>query len=177
MSRVLMTRSPDLLVLTIFGLVLIVSGGAEQARISGAVGAFLLGILLSGTIAERARELMAPVRDVFAALFFVSFGIAVDPADIPSVALPALILVLCGIATKMLTGWYGARRMGVGPKARMRSALTLIPRGEFSIMIAGLGVAAGSEADLGPITAVYVLVISTAGTLLAKYVGRTPVQR
>ncbi len=177
MSRVLMTRSPDLLVLTVFGLVLIVSGGAEQARISGAVGAFLLGILLSGAIAERARELMAPVRDVFAALFFVSFGIAVDPADIPAVALPALILVLCGIATKMLTGWYGARRMGVGSKARMRSALTLIPRGEFSIMIAGLGVTAGSEADLGPITAVYVLVISTAGTLLAKYVGKTPAQR
>ncbi len=176
-SRVLMTKSPDLLVLTVFGLVLIVSGGAEQARISGAVGAFLLGILLSGTIAERARELMAPVRDVFAALFFVSFGLAVDPADIPSVAIPALVLVVFGIATKIVTGWFGARRIGVGAKARMRAALTLIPRGEFSIMIAGLGVAAGTEAELGPITAVYVLVISTMGTVLAKYVGRTPVPR
>ena len=172
-SRVLMTKSPDLLVLTVFGLVLLVSGGAEQARVSGAVGAFLLGILLSGTIAEKARELLAPVRDVFAALFFVSFGIAVHPEDILPVALPALILVALGIASKMTTGWFGARKMGVGPKAQLRSALTLIPRGEFSIMIAGLGVAAGVEADLGPITAVYVLVISTTGTLLAKYVGAT----
>jgi monovalent cation:H+ antiporter-2, CPA2 family len=171
-SRLLVTKSPDLLVLTVFGLVLIVSGGAEQIKISGAVGAFLLGILLSGTIAERARELMAPVRDVFAALFFVSFGIAIDPSDIPPVAIPALVLVVFGMGTKMFTGWYGARRIGVGPKARLRSALTLIPRGEFSIMIAGLGVAAGTESDLGPITAVYVLLISTVGTLLAKYAGQ-----
>ena len=170
-SKVLMTKSQDLLVLTVFGLVLLVSGGAEQARISGAVGAFLLGILLSGTLAEKARELLAPVRDVFAALFFVSFGIAVNPDDILPAAFPALVLVVMGIASKMITGWYGAHRIGVGQKAKMRSALTLIPRGEFSIMIAGLGVAAGTEADLGPITAVYVLVISTAGTLLAKYVG------
>jgi monovalent cation:H+ antiporter-2, CPA2 family len=168
LSRLVFSPSDEVLLLVILGLTLVVAGAAEQLQVSAAVGAFLVGIALSGEAAEAAQALLTPLRDLFAAVFFLFFGLQTDPATIPPVALAAAALALVTAATKVATGWWAARRIGVGPRGRWRAGTVLIPRGEFSIVIAGLAVAAGLEETLGPLAATYVLVLAVLGPLVAR---------
>jgi CPA2 family monovalent cation:H+ antiporter-2 len=170
LSRLLDTRSAELLLLTVLGLTFFVAGLAAEVQVSAAVGAFLLGVMLSGQIAERGRALLEPIRDVFGGLFFVFFGLQIDPATLGPVLLPALGLAVVTAATKVGTGWWAARRAGIGRAGRVRTGVALVPRGEFSIVIAGLGVAAGIEDDLGPLAACYVLILAVAGSLAMRYI-------
>jgi CPA2 family monovalent cation:H+ antiporter-2 len=165
------STSDDVLVLRILGLVLLVAGVAQRMQVSAAVGAFLVGVAVSGPIAHHAAELISPLRDVFAAVFFVFFGLQLDPGTIPAVALPAVALAVVSVVTKMATGWVAARRAGVGRAGRRRAAAVLVPRGEFSVVIAGLAVAAGQPARLGALAATYVLLLACAGPVLARFVG------
>lgn len=168
-SRVLSSTNDEVLLLRLLGVTLLVAGIAQQTQISAGVGAFLVGIALSGEVAEGARVLLAPLRDLFAAVFFVFFGLQTDPRAIPSVALVALLLGLVTAGTKIATGWYAARQAGVGPRGRVRAGTALVARGEFSIVIAGLAVSAGVEPQLGPLAAAYVLLLAVTGPLLARY--------
>jgi CPA2 family monovalent cation:H+ antiporter-2 len=77
------------LLLTVFGSALLASGVATYFGFSGAVAAFLVGLLLTGDVAIVARVRLAPLRDLFSAIFFLFFGLSVNPADIPSVLIPA----------------------------------------------------------------------------------------
>jgi len=70
--------------------------------------------------------------------------------------------------TKAATGWWATGRAGVGVRGRRRAASALLARGEFSIVIAGLGLTAGVGGDLGPIAAAYVLIMATSGPILAR---------
>lgn len=169
-NRAIFTDSRELILLTLLGLAVLVSGLAEYVHISYAVGAFLLGIVLSGQVAVQARELLHPLRDSFAALFFVSFGIGVDPADLLDTAIPAVILAVIGVLSKAATGWLSARRQKMSKAAARRAAVTLVPRGEFSIVLAGIGVSAGVEAELGPIVVSYVLLLAVGGSILTRFV-------
>jgi CPA2 family monovalent cation:H+ antiporter-2 len=168
LSRLVFSPSDEVLLLVILGLALVVAGLAEWLQVSAAVGAFLVGIALSGRAAEAAHDLLTPLRDVFAAVFFVFFGLQTDPRSIPPVAATAASLALVTAATKVATGWWAARRAGVGPRGRWRAGTALIARGEFSIVIAGLAVAAGYEPDLGPLATTYVLVLAVLGPVLAR---------
>jgi K+:H+ antiporter subunit KhtU len=168
LSRLVFSPSDEVLLLVILGLALVVAGAAEQLQVSAAVGAFLVGIALSGEAAEAAQALLTPLRDLFAAVFFLFFGLQTDPRSIPPVALAAAALALVTAATKVGTGWWAARRIGVGPRGRWRAGTALIPRGEFSIVIAGLAVAAGREPTLGPLATTYVLILAVLGPLVAR---------
>jgi monovalent cation:H+ antiporter-2, CPA2 family len=168
LSRLVFSPSDEVLLLVILGLALVVAGAAEQLQVSAAVGAFLVGIALSGEAAEAAQALLTPLRDLFAAVFFLFFGLQTDPRSIPPVALAAAALALVTAATKVGTGWWAARRIGVGPRGRWRAGTVLIPRGEFSIVIAGLAVAAGREPTLGPLATTYVLILAVLGPLVAR---------
>jgi len=156
------------LLLGVLGLTLLVAGLAEKASVSAAVGAFLVGIAISGPVADNAARLLMPLRDLFAAIFFVFFGLSTDPATIVPVLLPALALAVVTIATKILTGYLAARRAGIGRPGRWRAGLTLTARGEFSIVIAGLAVGAGVEPRLAPLATAYVLLTVVAGPVLAR---------
>ncbi|MGW2997328.1 cation:proton antiporter, partial [Streptomyces sp. NPDC001193] len=134
-----------------------------------AVGAFLVGIALSGEVAEGTHTLLSPLRDLFAAVFFVFFGLHTDPASIPPVLLPALVLAVVTAGTKIATGYWAAKRAGIGVKGRWRAGGTLVARGEFSIVIAGLAVTAGIEPALGPLATAYVLILVVIGPLTARY--------
>jgi CPA2 family monovalent cation:H+ antiporter-2 len=167
-STLIEARNAEALLLGVLGLTFLVSGLAEQVHVSAAVGAFLVGIAISGPVAHHATQLLSPLRDLFAAAFFIFFGLATDPADIPPVLLPALALATITIGTKIATGWYAARRVGIGPRGRWRAGLGLVPRGEFSVVIAGLAVGANIEPRLAPFATAYVLITVVAGPLLAR---------
>lgn len=169
LSRALEHRSDEVVLLSALGLILVVAGAAEELQVSSAVGAFLVGIALSGEVAEHARRLLGPLRDLFAAVFFVFFGLQIDPGSIPPVALAAVALGAVTAATKVYTGVWATRRAGIGARGRSRAGTVLIARGEFSILIAGLAVGAGVEPDLGPLAAAYVLLLASAGPLLARF--------
>jgi CPA2 family monovalent cation:H+ antiporter-2 len=90
-SRFLFSRSDEALLLTIIGLALVVAGAGETLHVSAAVGAFLAGIVLSGPAADRARDMLVPIRDLFAALFFSFIGLSTDPSVLGgAIALAAL---------------------------------------------------------------------------------------
>ncbi|MGD1223030.1 cation:proton antiporter [Streptomyces krungchingensis] len=166
-SRFVSSDDPEKLLLVVLGLTLLVAGLAQQLQVSAAVGAFLVGIALSGEVAEGAHHLLAPLRDLFAAVFFVFFGLHTDPADIPPVFLSALALAAVTTATKIATGYWAARRAGISAKGRWRAGGTLVARGEFSIVIAGLAV--GVEPRIGPLATAYVLILVILGPLTARW--------
>jgi monovalent cation:H+ antiporter-2, CPA2 family len=168
LSAYVFSADDEQMLLRVLGLTLVVAGIAQQLQVSAAVGAFLVGIGLSGRAAESARGLLSPLRDLFAAVFFVTVGLRTDPSAIPPVVVPALLLALVTIATKLVTGWWAAKRAGVGPPGRVRAGGALVARGEFSIVIAGLAVAA-DVADIGSVATAYVLLMAVVGPLVARY--------
>jgi CPA2 family monovalent cation:H+ antiporter-2 len=168
-SRFVSHQDPEKLLLVVLGLTLLVAGIAQQLQVSAAVGAFLVGIALSGEVAEGAHHLLSPLRDLFAAVFFVFFGLHTDPSEIPPVLLPALALAVVTALSKVATGYWAARRAGISVNGRWRAGGTLVARGEFSIVIAGLAVTSGIEPGLGPLATAYVLILVIVGPLTARY--------
>jgi len=168
LSKAFTSKHAEPLLLGVLGLTMLVAGLAEQVNVSAAVGAFLVGIALSGPVAHSATTVLTPLRDLFATVFFVFFGITTDPASIVPVLIPAAILAVITMATKTLTGYLAAKRAGIAIPGRWRAGLVLTPRGEFSIVIAGLAVGAGLEPQLAPLAAAYVLITIVSGPLLAR---------
>ena len=161
------------LLLGVLGLTMLVAGIAQEVNVSAAVGAFLVGIALSGRVAHNAQQLLAPLRDLFAAIFFVFFGLSTEPGSIPPVLLPAAILAVVTIATKTFTGYRAAAAAGIGLPGRWRTGFALTPRGEFSIVIAGLAAGSGIEPRLAPLATAYVLLTVIAGPILARMTDAT----
>jgi len=166
LSRFLASESDEIILLTTFGTVLLVAGLAERFQVSAAIGAFLVGIALSGPIAEQSHRLLAPLRDLFAATFFFFFGLQIDPATLPAALPVALGLGVVTAGTKIATGYWAAKRAGIDKQGSLRAGMALVARGEFSIVIAGLGV--GIEPSLGPLAAAYVLFLAILGPILAR---------
>ena len=164
-------ESNEIILLTTFGMILLIAGIAQRLQVSAAIGAFLVGIAISGPIAERAHDVISPLRDLFAATFFFFFGLQIDPATLPPVILLAVILGLITALTKILAGWWGARRAGIDKAGQLRAGSALVARGEFSIVIAGLGVNAGLDAGLGPLATAYVLFMVLLGPILSRFVS------
>jgi CPA2 family monovalent cation:H+ antiporter-2 len=165
--------SPDreVFLLKILGLALLVAGFAAALQVSAAVGAFLLGIAISGSTAQNAARLLEPLRDLFAAVFFVVFGLNTDPAAIPPVLGWAVVLAVATTLTKVATGWWAAARQGIGRLGRARAGAALVARGEFSIVIAGLAVATGDvPGELAALATVYVLIMAVMGPIAARVV-------
>jgi CPA2 family monovalent cation:H+ antiporter-2 len=171
-TRVLHARTDEALLLGLVGVTLLVAGIAQRVNVSAAVGAFLVGIALSGPLQARATALIEPLRDLFAALFFVLFAFRIDPGSLPSVAVAAVLLAIITSITKVATGWFAAARLGVGPRAQMRAGTALIARGEFSIVIAGLALNTSVESDLIALAGAYVLVLAIAGPVLTRFSDR-----
>jgi CPA2 family monovalent cation:H+ antiporter-2 len=114
---------------------------------------------------------LSPLRDLFAAFFFLFFGLEIDPASLPPVLVQALVLGIVTGLTKLLTGWWAARRAGLDTPSGLRAGGALVARGEFSIVLAGLGVSAGLEPQLGPLSAAYVLLLAVLGPIIARWIA------
>jgi CPA2 family monovalent cation:H+ antiporter-2 len=170
LGRLLAHDDDEQVLLRLLGLTLLVAGLAQALGASAAVGAFLVGIAVPPAFADRARAILAPLRDLFAATFFVAFGLTTDPGAVLPVLPAVLALAAVTTLTKLGTGWYAAGRDGVAARGRRRAGAALVARGEFSIVIAGLAVTAGFAA-VGPVATGYVLVMAVLGPVLARLVG------
>ncbi|GAA2199578.1 cation:proton antiporter [Sinomonas flava] len=170
-SKAVHSENSEVFLLNVLGLALLVAGIASALQVSAAVGAFMLGIAISGTTAHTASRILEPLRDLFAAIFFVAFGLNTDPATIPPVLGWAVLLAVVTAATKVATGWWAAARAGVAVPGRARAGAALIARGEFSIVIAGLAVTSGAVNDeLAALATAYVLLMAVVGPLAARFV-------
>lgn len=168
-GRLITHPDSEQLLLRVLGLTLIVAALAEFIHASAAVGAFLVGLTLTGKTARRAREVLSPLRDLFAAIFFLAIGVSVNPSDLLPMLPAALALAVVSAATKVVTGRFAARREGVGRRGQMRAGTALIARGEFSLVIIGL--VGASSAQVGAVATPYVLILAVAGPLLTRFSG------
>ncbi|MCA9913833.1 MAG: cation:proton antiporter, partial [Anaerolineae bacterium] len=169
-SRFINSHSNEIVLLSVLGVVLLVGGIAQRFEVSAAVGAFLMGIALSQELSEKVHEIIVPLKDLFAAVFFVFFGLQIMPSALPQVLLPALALGIITAITKFITGMYAARRLGVFTRGQVRAGTILTIRGEFSIVIAGLAAATQVDAPgLAPLAAAYVLLMAVMGPILLRF--------
>jgi CPA2 family monovalent cation:H+ antiporter-2 len=120
LARLVFAPNDEVLLLRVLGLAFFVAGMTAQLDVSATVGAFLVGVSLSGPVAEAAVELLRPLRDLFAAVFFVFFGLQIDPAQLPTALPLAVGLALLTAFTKIATGWWAAQRAGIARPGRLR---------------------------------------------------------
>ncbi|WP_227998410.1 cation:proton antiporter [Nocardia australiensis] len=170
-SAVVASDDREIFLLKLLGAALLVAGFASAVQVSAAVGAFLLGIAISDSTAHNAMKILEPLRDLFAAMFFVLFGLTTDPASIPPVLGWACLLAVVTTVTKLATGWWAAKQTGASRYGRARAGTALVAHGEFSIVIAGLAVAAGAvPSEFTAMATTYVLIMAVAGPIAARVV-------
>jgi CPA2 family monovalent cation:H+ antiporter-2 len=129
----------------------------------------MVGLIIAETnAADRVERLVVPLRDAFGAVFFFVFGLAIDPTDISTVAVPVAAAVILTVVLNIVAGWIGARMHGFGARQAANAGLTLVGRGEFSLILATLAAAAGLDARILPFVALYVLVLAIVGPLLTS---------
>jgi CPA2 family monovalent cation:H+ antiporter-2 len=174
LSALLNPGSDEALLLSVFGLTLFVGGLAQQLEVSAAIGAFLVGLALSGPVQKRAGAVIEPLRDLFAAIFFLFFSFQIKPGDLLGALAPAAVLAVVALAGKLFTGWVAAGRAGVGPAGRWRAGTALMARGEFSIVIASLGATLDDGPELGALAAALVLLTAIGGPLATRYLSAPP---
>lgn len=162
------SHEDELLAVLMVGLVVLVAGLSAEVGISDAIGALMIGLVVSRTaVRERVERLVLSLRDVFAAVFFMVFGLSIDTSDLGTVALPVGIAAIVTLLMNTVSGVVAARLFGFNQRAAANIGLTMLGRGEFSLILATLALAAGLDSRLGPFVALYVLVLAVLSPLLA----------
>jgi CPA2 family monovalent cation:H+ antiporter-2 len=143
---------------------------ATKVGFSSAFGAFIMGSILAETIeAERIEKLVEPVKNLFGAVFFVSVGMLVDPQILIDYALPIFVLVMTIIIGQAIFGSISFMLGGESLKSAMRCGFSMAQIGEFSFIIASLGLSLGVIGDfLYPV----VVAVSVITTFLTPYMIR-----
>ncbi|MGH2689469.1 MAG: cation:proton antiporter, partial [Actinomycetota bacterium] len=168
-GRLIHANDDELLTVLFVGLAVAVAGLAEEIGVSDAIGAFMIGLIVAETkLKHRVEGLVLPLRDAFAAVFFFAFGLTIDPGAVGVVALPVLVAVCLSLLLNVVAGLVAARLYRFGPQAAANVGLTILGRGEFSLILATLAAAAGLDARIGPFIALYVLTLAIVGPLLAS---------
>jgi len=171
-SRLVQTKDDELFTLLIFALAVAFGGIGELLGVTDAIGAFLIGLALGATrFRARIEALATPLRDVFAAFFFLNFGLQLDPSTFGEVLLPVGIAILLTLVLNLGAGQLVARINGFGPQAGLNTAVILINRGEFVLILATLAATApggGLDARLTPFAGLYVLAMALLGPVLAS---------
>jgi len=166
-ERLLNHRSEEAFTLVLFAFVLLTAAIAILVGVSEAVGAFLAGIVIGATrLRKRAASTLLPFQTLFAALFFVSFGMGLRLDRIPSTLPLAIILTVLGLATKGIGGYLAGRWAGHSSAQSATIGISLVPKGEFSIVIAALaGTVASPGSDIQTLSALYVFALSIIGPI------------
>lgn len=157
-------------ILPVVGLLVLLSGAGLASGVSQAVAVLFLGLAFSGTsYAEQLDQLISPIRDVFASVFFFWIGLITDPIQVLWVLGILGLIVLVTTLSKLASGYGAGLIYGLTPRRSMRTATGLVTRGEFSLVIAAVA-ASGSgvflQQTLPTIAVGYVLLMSFVGSLL-----------
>ncbi|OFZ56102.1 MAG: hypothetical protein A2428_11060 [Bdellovibrionales bacterium RIFOXYC1_FULL_54_43] len=164
-------KSQEILVLAATGLCLCLAVFAANFHYSVALGAFIMGSILSeSTESRRIEELVSPLRDLFAAIFFVSVGMLMDPAALWS-NIGAVLLITClTILGKVTAVTFGVLMSGQRLQTSILVGFGLAQIGEFSFIIATLGLSLGVMSDfLYPVIVAVALITTFAAPYLIKY--------
>lgn len=167
LARMIAHRSEEAFTLALFAFVIAISALAGVFRLSEAVGAFLAGLVIGSThLKARAAQTLLPFQTLFAALFFISFGMSLDLGRVAGVAVPGVVLIALGVATKTLGGFLAGRAAGHPTGLAAVVGLSLVPKGEFSVVIAGLAAAASRpDSHIVALTGLYVFGLSIIGPI------------
>ncbi|WP_157157131.1 MULTISPECIES: cation:proton antiporter [unclassified Diaminobutyricimonas] len=167
-SRLIRGKDDELFTILFFGLALVFAGIGEILGVTDAIGAFLIGLVLGASrYRSRIEHLALPLRDVFAAFFFVNFGLALDPATFGPVLGPVLAAVAMTLVLNVIAGQFVAWINKMGVQAGINTAVILQNRGEFALILATLSVAAGLDQRMAPFAGLYVLIMAVLGPILA----------
>ncbi|PRY36362.1 cation:proton antiporter [Umezawaea tangerina] len=165
-TRLFGSADDELLVVCFVGVAVTGAAVAHELGVSDAIGAFMVGMVLGGSkVAPRIHRLVLPLRDAFGALFFFIFGLSIDPRSIGTVVLPVLAAVALTIALNLAAGAFAARLHSFDRQEAVNIGLTVLTRGEFSLVLAAMAVAAGLDARVAPFVAGYVLLLAVVGPL------------
>lgn len=165
---ILAAGDAELTIVVTVGFGVFVAGFAHIAGASDAVGALLAGMVVAGTgLGPRVEPLLVPLRDTFAAIFFFWFGLTIAPSAMSAIAPAVAIAVVVTFAFNVISGVVASRIYGYGRTAAANTALMLVSRGEFELILASLAVAAGLDSRIAPFAALYVLVLSILSPLFS----------
>ena len=157
----------ETLLIVSLGLCCLMAVLSTKVGFSSAFGAFVMGSIISETIeADKIERLVSPVKDLFGAIFFVSVGMLVDPAILVEYALPIVVLVITILIGQAVFGTLGFMLGGQSLKSAMRCGFSMAQIGEFSFIIASLGLSLGVTGHfLYPV----VVAVSVITTFLTPY--------
>jgi monovalent cation:H+ antiporter-2, CPA2 family len=169
LNRAFRISSNEVFLLVLFASLFLFAGLGELIHVAEAIGALLLGLILSETEhGERMANLIVPFRDFFGALFFFGFGLTIDPFALGGAVWPVAGAVVVTLAGNVLAGLLAGRSAGLSRRSSLNIGLTIVSRGEFSIIMANLAKTGGLLAVLQPFAALYVLVLAVLGPLLTR---------
>jgi CPA2 family monovalent cation:H+ antiporter-2 len=169
LNRWLRGHSDETFLLFIFAILFLIAGLSETLGVAEAIGALLIGLVLAETEQmSRLQRVVVPFRDFFGAFLFFSFGLNIDPLAMGGAVGIAMLAALLTLAGNLIAGVVAGKISGLPVSGGINIGLTIISRGEFSIVMASLAQSGGLMAILQPFTAVYVLVLSVLGPLLTK---------
>ena len=169
LNKLLNITSDEIFIIVVFAALFFVAGFSETLYVAQAIGALLFGLALSETEqSKRIERLVTPFRDFFGALFFFSFGLTIDPLSLGGAVWMALGAVALTILANVVAGMIAGRKAGYSHKASSNIGLTIMARGEFTIIVANLGISAGLASIIKPFSALYVLILAILGPLCAK---------
>jgi len=167
-SRLFRTKDDELFTILFFGFAVLFAGIGEVLGVTDAIGAFLIGLVLGATkFRNKIEHIAIPLRDVFAAFFFLNFGLALNPAKFPEVVIPVMIAVVLTIVLNIAAGQFVAWLNGMGAQAGINTTVILQNRGEFALILATLSLSAGLDERIQPFAGLYVLIMAVIGPLLA----------
>lgn len=168
-DRVLSVNSSEIFILIIFALLFVTAGFSEVINVSEAIGALMAGLVLADSkYIKRIEHMVLPYKDFFGAMFFFSFGLSIDPAELGGAVSWAVAAAIITILVNLISGYFAAKASGVKPRTSFDIGFTLAARGEFSIIMANIGKAGGLNPIIQSFVVVYVLILSIVAPILTK---------
>lgn len=155
----------EIMIALVLGFVIFMAGFTESLHLSEALGAFVAGLIIAESNKKfEIAQITIPIRDFFVTLFFFYFGVNLKSSSLSDFSWLLILLVIYSIAAKFITGYYGGRIYGLSKRRSFISGLQLIPRGEFSIVLAKY-----LPILLVPLANIYIFVMALIGTIIGHF--------